>query len=434
MPHRVVHAGPVRLVVTEPEPVAFGHIVTDLAVSLHTARALRMPVLWIRPRRALNTAVLQLRSDDVATLRQLHPSASIGRTLWRVTAAAVCARMWLIATRRHVHARVAIALRIGDRSRAVQRDKEFSRALLNVRKERRRTHPGAMQIGIGFRESFARAPIRTYLPTELVARAAREAARLGIDSARPIVTLHARESGYKAVHGDAPTDTMRNARIETYLPAIDELVARGFTVVRIGDATMTSLQHPGAIDLATSPARTDVLELWCVLSSRFLIACDSGPSCLGVLTQVPCLSVNVTNPVAAYPLLEHDLYILKHVRHVPTGRILSLREQIRRDYLFQRKNLSVYEYLDNSPEDIRAAIVDMLDHVECRPEPTVAQRKYRAFVDAALDDPEVSRLITKGSSQEFFVGDGRIGATFAERYLDAAARPPSARTATEAAR
>jgi hypothetical protein len=32
---------------------------------------------------------------------------------------------------------------------------------------------------------------------------------------------------------------------------------------------------PGVVDLATSPARTEALEAWCVLRSHFLIGSDS---------------------------------------------------------------------------------------------------------------------------------------------------------------
>ena len=49
------------------------------------------------------------------------------------------------------------------------------------------------------------------------------------------------------------------------------LRARGYTVVRLGDPSMTPLSHPGVIDLATSPARTNLLEVYCLLRSAFIV-------------------------------------------------------------------------------------------------------------------------------------------------------------------
>ena len=55
---------------------------------------------------------------------------------------------------------------------------------------------------------------------------------------------------------------------------------------------MVRCDWPGVIDVATAPWRTDRLELWAVLRSRFFIASDSGPYFLAHLAGIPCLAVN----------------------------------------------------------------------------------------------------------------------------------------------
>ena len=62
----------------------------------------------------------------------------------------------------------------------------------------------------------------------------------GIDPARPIVTLHVRESGYKEVLGivDREKDSVRNADVDSYATATDWLIERGYQVVRFGDPQM----------------------------------------------------------------------------------------------------------------------------------------------------------------------------------------------------
>ncbi len=83
--------------------------------------------------------------------------------------------------------------------------------------------------------------IRLRLPPRLEQQAAKEAARLGIGPGRPIVTVHARESGYRASAGlrQRQWDEWRNANVASYFKAFRALVERGYTVVRLGDPTMT---------------------------------------------------------------------------------------------------------------------------------------------------------------------------------------------------
>ena len=46
--------------------------------------------------------------------------------------------------------------------------------------------------------------------------------------------------------------------------------------MRIGDSTMTPLDHPGVLDLAKSTKRTELLELYCLMRSELLLGCESG--------------------------------------------------------------------------------------------------------------------------------------------------------------
>src|ERR1700730_541823 len=74
-----------------------------------------------------------------------------------------------------------------------------------------------------------------------------------------LVALHMREPGFKAgreIHERNPSkgrdDSSRNVTFSNYHLAIDYLRERGYTVLRIGDLTMTPIRYPGVVDLATS--------------------------------------------------------------------------------------------------------------------------------------------------------------------------------------
>lgn len=272
--------------------------------------------------------------------------------------------------------------------------------------------------GLDLRRTYAQQPIEVRLPARAATAADATARALGLDGRR-LVTLHVRESGYKASLGivDREKDTARNAHLGTYLDAIDWLAGQGYTVVRFGDPQMTPLRHPGVIDLATSPERTPELEIWCVLRSRFFIASDAGPYNLSVLTGVPCLGVNITHHIGAYPLRAHDRYLLKHVVDEESGRTLPLAEMFTRGHLKQRWAPGRYRFIDNTPGEIMAAVEEIERVVAQGPtEASPAQRAFRGLVQGFLDSDYGRSRQQKGNQPPFYLGDGWICDAFVKGY------------------
>jgi putative glycosyltransferase (TIGR04372 family) len=88
--------------------------------------------------------------------------------------------------------------------------------------------------------------------------------------------------------------TFRNVTVSNYIPAIRHLVARGFHVIRIGDATMTRLPDlgPRVID---APFRADydpLVEPYFIARCDFMVTCNSGPCSLARAFGRPCLVLN----------------------------------------------------------------------------------------------------------------------------------------------
>ena len=252
------------------------------------------------------------------------------------------------------------------------------------------------------------------------ARAQELARRRGLLPGMPLVTLHVREARPES---EAARHQARNARIETYLPAIDELVTRGYRVVRIGDSTMTPVRHPGVDDLATSPERESLLEFWSIAHSRFLLASDSGPYLLSWLLEVPCLSVNIVNLVGVFPLRPNDLYLVKRLRDTSTGRDVPLREMLTERFVYSlRRRLykqRTLAYIDNSADDILDAVREMLAQLEKRTPETPSQAEFRVLV-SSIRAGSLSRdkQFDKTGLAEPFLGEGRVADSFASRFLD----------------
>jgi putative glycosyltransferase (TIGR04372 family) len=265
--------------------------------------------------------------------------------------------------------------------------------------------------------------IRLRLPAERDAWARQRAGALGLSPDSPIVTVHVREAGYRASGGlrQRGWDDIRNARIEDFLPTFRALVDRGYTVVRLGDPTMTPVSMRGVVDLATAPDRDAWLDVWCTMHSRFLVGCDSGPSWLAVLLGVPVLTVNavhfrdVSRPA--------DRVICKLARDRVTGRTLTVSEMLTEAFLRTGFKGDRYDCVDNEPADIERAVLDMIDVVEGRERLSWDQKRFNRRL------LEVDRQRLGGASALEGVAvvgrpRGTLSRRFAKQHFTRASDPP----------
>ena len=246
---------------------------------------------------------------------------------------------------------------------------------------------------------------------------------LGVPEDRPLVFLHVREGGFKEdlINRDAEgnilkrVDSTRNADIRTYFPAIDRLVAQGYFVVRTGDPSMVKVERPGVFDLATSPGRTGLLELHLLSRSRFMIASESGPYHIAYMFGVPTLLINATDILGAYPIRPFDRYIFKRIKEKASGEILTFKDMIAERHYEKFRNIDVFEYLDNSPDEITAAVDEMLEMLAGKTEATPRQIQFfEQILEAAIRLGKDIYYIRKWGADLGFLGSGYICHSFAE--------------------
>jgi putative glycosyltransferase (TIGR04372 family) len=282
------------------------------------------------------------------------------------------------------------------------------------------------EFGLDLHKSWSAPIVPVRLPPDLTEAAGDRAREVGITKSTRLVTLHVREAGFRPSLGlaERDKDLARDAEISSYLKAIDFLVNRGYTVVRVGDTTMKPFTRPGVIDLATHRSRTDLLELWCIMCSDFYIGCDSGAMIAPLITGTPRLLVNAKDPVLAYPSRENELYILKRVLDTVTGRMLSLREMLTNEFLAGKNDFERYHYYDNSAEEICEAVCEMLNVLSTVPAPSTSQLEYRRLVHMVIWNT-IRANQTAGVDCESWVpdaeylGHGWVARFFADSYLDA---------------
>jgi putative glycosyltransferase (TIGR04372 family) len=276
-------------------------------------------------------------------------------------------------------------------------------------------------LGLNVRRLLVEAPLDVSLSEADEREVAPVAASLGLTSNSPIVALHVREAGYKPSQGveDRGKDAVRNAALQSYIPAIDWLVSRGFLVARIGDASMTPMRRAGVVDLATRPERSLALELLAVKRSRFLIATDSGPYNLSFLLNVPSLLTNVTHFLGAYPLRAADRYMLRRAYDARDGHELTLAEMLTPHHLKFRFDSAHVRFDDNTADDIVAGVQEMVQNTA--EDPTSEQLGIRAAISEFLASDYGRRKLklgATGASEPYFVGLGRHTKTCAEHLLN----------------
>jgi putative glycosyltransferase (TIGR04372 family) len=434
MNHQIFGTGTDRILVSRPNNTAYGHLILDILMSLHIASAQRSKAHFIRPRRPLNSALFEFRADEVEIVGRTA-ATSILEGLWllrhsgNVTLRSLTllgerisrkwgnilgmlnkkARTWVKSRRFPGRFRASANLRLEGWARELAKKK----AAVTVR-------PRFDFYGLDFRRLYAKDPIRIFLPEPLRQEAIAQAKKIGLMPTTKIVTLHVRDSGYKSSGGvqEERGDSTRNAGIESYTAALDLLATQGYTVVRLGDPRMTPVRHPAVLDLATSRFRTDLLELWCVLSSRFFIGCDSGPICLSLLGNIPSLQLNVFELISSYPLREADMYILRRPIDKRTGRQLSLEEMTTEEYVLSYRKSPHYDFPENNRDEIYSAVKEMLEGLANKPTETIAQREFKTRMSRLQDVQKIrDKWVSVGFPERPYLGDGRIADFFAERYL-----------------
>jgi putative glycosyltransferase (TIGR04372 family) len=254
-------------------------------------------------------------------------------------------------------------------------------------------------------ERQKRKPLLSLSPDDW-ARGQEQLAKLGVPEGAWYVCLHVRESGFhQAWHKHHPAT--RNADISTYVEAIRAITERGGYVIRMGDASMRPLEPmPNLIEYARSESKSEFMDVFLCASCKFFIGTNSGLGLVPPIFGVPCALTN-WSPIALPQWYPNDLFIPKLCRSEPLGRLLTFEEMFQSQAgwgqfaeYFERERI---ELLDNSPEDLRDLVEEMLERESGELHDSEEdERLFSSYRDLAL---------TTGS-----YSGARIGRRFLRKY------------------
>ena len=175
------------------------------------------------------------------------------------------------------------------------------------------------------------------------------------------VAIHVRESS-DGVHRSGP-----NADILTYLPAIQAITSRGGYVIRMGHPGMTALPSiPNVIDYANSEDKSDWMDVFLWASCRFFIGTSSGGKDAPPSFGTPILHTNACQ-FAVDHFIPNSLFLPKLFWSNDKNRFFTFKEMFDGPMAWSvsRKYDGIdFDLIDNTPEEIELAVVEMLDNLE----------------------------------------------------------------------
>lgn len=218
-------------------------------------------------------------------------------------------------------------------------------------------------------------------------RGAARLRELGVPEGAWFVCIHNREGGYSPV--DEHVHSYRNSEIDSYLLAMEAIIARGGWCIRIGDRAMKKLPSmERVVDYAHHELRADWMDIFLCASCRFFLGNSSGAFLLSSIFGVPAALANLAPFSAVLPFQKDDLGIPKLLWSENDNRLLGFKEALDSPIATARHAADYVRagvlVIDNSAEEIRDLALEQLGRVEGRlqysPEDDMLQERFKSLL------------------------------------------------------
>jgi len=215
---------------------------------------------------------------------------------------------------------------------------------------------------------------------------------LGVPEGEPFICFHSRDSAYLNTlvpNHDWGYHDYRDAEIDNFLPAAEEMGRRGYYALRMGEAVKETVvsDSPRVIDYASN-GRSDFMDIYLLANCRFFLSSSSGLTGLAHTFRVPLAYVDQV-PLEYEPRGKRDMFIPKKIWLRNEKRFLTFREIVEsgagrflRGDEFEALGL---ELVENSKDDVMALAVEMDERLEGKwdtsDEDTDLQQRYWTLFD-----------------------------------------------------
>lgn len=192
--------------------------------------------------------------------------------------------------------------------------------------------------------------------------------KLGVVEGKWIVALHVRAAGFK---GDSKVGGFNGHRLadeRTYGEAVRYIRQRGGEVIRLGEEPAPLELRGEVIDYAVSPHKSDWMDLYILSKAKFVLGSSSGLTPGAGLFGTPVVATNFCP--TPYRNEEGSIVIPKLIWSEKQQRLATFQEWFQPP-IFEMENGALlgqmgYKFIDNTPEEIREAVEEMLDVLDGR--------------------------------------------------------------------
>jgi len=243
---------------------------------------------------------------------------------------------------------------------------------------------------------------------------------IGIAAGAPFVCLNVRDDSYLQNHlpwWNWSYHDYRNCNIQNYILAAQELVKRGYYVVRMGAAVREAMNvsHPMIIDYAANGMRSDFMDIYLGAKCAFCISNGTGFDGVPYIFRRPIVYVDhvplgIINTYSSKFLATTKKHWLRKEKRFMTFREIfesgaGLGMSSREDGL----GIGV-DVIESSPEEIAAVVLEM-------------ESRSKGTWQATEEDDELQRrfwAIFPKTGHQFAHGEIRshIGADFLRKHRD----------------
>lgn len=255
---------------------------------------------------------------------------------------------------------------------------------------------------------LARAPIHLSFTVKEESLGLERLQKMGLDDSAPFICFHARDSLYLnkiAPHFNWHYHDFRDSKIHNYIPAAEELVHRGYFMIRMGAVVKEALNttNPRIIDYATN-YRTDFLDIYLPARCRFFLGSPAGIVGVSMIFRKPAVFTNCATIEHIHSWYPFGLNITKKFWLRKERRFLSFREILDSGIgSFQRseeyEDLGI-EVIENTPEEITDVAIEMDERLEGtwktnEEDEELQQRFWALFKSSKLHGKILARIGTK---------------------------------------
>ena len=243
--------------------------------------------------------------------------------------------------------------------------------------------------------------------------------KFGVSEKDKFVCLVVNDSSYLNTHhphNDWSYHNYRNANIDNYILAAEELASRGYFVFRMGKIVSRPLKSSNhkIIDYASSNLRNDFMDIYLAAKCTFCISASSGFEMVPVIFRKPIVQIVVplmdanTENKRVLVLTRH--HFSKEKKRKLTLSEIALSEIAGCDRTEKFEALGV-EIIENSPEEIKDVAVEAIERIEGKWENTE--------IDDKLQDKFRQIYHSSDYINSYRFAHGKFKARFSTKFLKA---------------